>query len=205
VAYTSVAAVGTALGQDLSGFASQRANQLLGAADRFIDGRSGRAPGGWATTAPVTGELHQLYGRGFYLRHAPVAAVTSLEVRPPLAGSSWAARAAGEYELLDAAQGQVLLAAGAAYAGWWARAAYTPGAALATADPRIVEAATQLVAHWLRPTLDGVGGDVKSYSVGQELSVTFRDPGTGTVLGVPAEIVALIDQAAGGAALLAFA
>jgi hypothetical protein len=106
VAYTSVAAVGTALGQDLSGFASQRANQLLGAADRFIDGRSGRAPGGWATTAPVTGELHQLYGRGFYLRHAPVAAVTSLEVRPPLAGSSWAALAAGEYELLDAAQGQ---------------------------------------------------------------------------------------------------
>ena len=48
---------------------------------------------------------------------------------------------------------------------------------------------------------------MKSYSVGGDLSVTFADEGgrwgTGRALGVPADLLALIDALPGGKALFA--
>jgi hypothetical protein len=197
MAYTSVAAVSQVVGQTLEGFASQRANQLLSVADAFIDSRTGHP---WNTTVAVTDELHVPAGEYVYLTRRPVASVTSVRVRSPYLGSTLTTlTAATQYELVDAPNGRLYVPG---YSGWLLYATYVPNV---PNHPLIGEAAAQLVAHWLRPTLDGVSGEVKSYSVGQELSVTFRDPGTGTVLGVPSEIVALIDQAAGGAVSLAFA
>lgn len=187
--YSDVAAVELHLNRTLTAAQEARAYSLLEAAEAFIDSESGAA---WLVTSPVANEQHILDGPLLYLANKPITAVSSLSVRSPYVGSEWTALTAGSgYEVLDATRGLLHLSSG--YAGWLVRVTYTLASPV---HPLIREAATQLVAFWLRPALDGVTSDVESYSVGQELTVKFRS-GKQT-LGVPDEVVALVRKAVGG-------
>lgn len=183
--YTTSAAVFAHLGRTPTAAQTAEADTLLAAADAWIDSRTGRA---WPQISLITDELHTLDGPLLFLRHAPIASVTSVEARSPSIGSSDTVLTAGSaYEVEDAATGRLRLST--AYVGYEVRVTYTP--AVAT-DTRIALAAKRLVAYWLRPLLDGVSGDVQSYSVGQELEVTYANDGQ--ALGVPADVVALVDS-----------
>ena len=64
----------------------------------------------------------------------------------------------------------------------------------ATVSPAVELAATMLVCHWLRRQTEGVTPGIQSYSVGQELSVTYSD--LAAAHGVPAEVTRLLAPAA---------
>lgn len=188
MALTSVEQVAEYLGRELTGAQNAQLEALLPAVEAWITSRTGRT---WGDDTPITGETHTLTGPLLWLTHAPVASVQSVSVRPPatVGATSTTLVATADYELLGPAHGLLVLSPG--YAGWRVTVAYTPALPL---DSRIALAATMLAAAWARPTLDGVSGDVKQYTIGQELSVTFRDPADGTVRGVPDDVVALVDS-----------
>jgi hypothetical protein len=195
--YSSTQQVADYLGTDLTGLQSIEADRLLLAAESWIDGRTGRT---WGVTASTT-ETQTIAGQALYLRITPVASVTSVSIRSTYVNAAWSAVS---YELLDAAQGLVLLPWG--YAGWLAQVVYVPAQ---TVDPRVSLAATKLTAHWLQPTITGeavaAGGStsaVKSYAIGSELNVTYdtatstttTTTSTSTTLkGIPDDVVALVD------------
>lgn len=185
--YCEVADVELLLGRSLTDDQQAACDAAIAAASAWIDGRGGP----WATSDPVADERHRLTDDpALTLYRAPVASVTGITVRTPDVGAASTALTAGtDYELRDAARGVVWLPG---YAGYQAYVSYVPNVPL---DARIARACALIAAQWLRPALDGVTGDIKSYSQGQELSVTFRDPAGYAVRGVPDEAVTLVDQA----------
>lgn len=197
MAYTDAAAVALHLGRTLTVDQEAQVDVLVPPAQRWIDKRANRS---WELTTPITGEAHTLYGPCLYLKQAPVASVEAVRVRSLTPGATARTLTAGvDYELLDATDGLLLI--GTYYTvDYRAGVDYTPNVPL---DERIALAATMLVAAWLRPALDGITGDIKSYSQGQELSVTFRDPATGAVRGIPDDVVTLVDQCRRGVPVFA--
>lgn len=186
MAYTDVAAVQLYLGRTLSDDQQAQVDALIPAAQSWIDARSGHA---WDVSAPIADETHYLYGPQVSLDLAPVAAVTSVKVRDTCVGATDTTLTVNEgYEVRSLTGGTLYLPG---YTGWLAKVSYTPAVPL---DARIGLAATMLVAAWLRPALDGITGDVQSYRIGQDLQVTYSDPATGAVRGVPDDVVALVDQ-----------
>lgn len=186
-AYCEVADVELLLDRSLTDDQQAACDAAIVAASAWIDGRGGP----WATSDPVTAEPHRLTDDpALCLYRAPVTSITAITVRTRDVGATSTTLTAGtDYELRDAARGVVWLPG---YAGHLASVSYVPAVPL---DVRIARACALVVAQWLRPALDGVTGDIKSYSQGQELSVTFRDPATFAVRGVPDEAVTLVDQA----------
>jgi hypothetical protein len=197
MAYTDADTVALHLGRTLTVDQEAQVDALVPAATAWIDARTNRS---WELTAPITGEAHALYGPCLYLKQAPVASVEAVSVRSLTPGATARTLTAGvDYELLDAATGLVLI--GTYYTvDYRASVDYTPAVPL---DGRIALAATMLVAAWLRPALDGITGDIQSYRIGQDLQVTYRDPGTGTVRGVPDDVVTLVDQCRRGVPVFA--
>jgi hypothetical protein len=203
--YTTVARVASHLGAALSADQQAEAAMLIDAAEAWIDQRTalyGAPSNVWGTstgTLPSATETREITGPYLYLR-TPVASITSVTARPPIVGNAATTLLANSaYELVDAAQGALWFSS--AYVGWEATVTFVPAAAARPVPATIVLAATKLVAFWLRPALGEAGGDVKSYSVGQELQVTYRDPAGGGVLGVPDDVVTLVDSAAGAASV----
>lgn len=203
--YTTVARVASHLGATLSADQQAEAAMLIDAAEAWIDQRAAQcgAPFGvWGSTIgtlPTVTETHAITGRFLFL-NTPAASITSVTVRPPYIGAaSSTLLAASTYELLDAPSGTLWMSG--AYVGWYATVTFVPAAAARPVPATIGLAATKLVAFWLRPALGEAGGDIKSYSVGQELQVTYRDPSSGGVRGVPDDVVTLVDSAAGAAAV----
>lgn len=197
MAYTDVARLAQHLGRTLTADQIIEAGRLITAAQAWIDGRTGTP---WEQVAPVI-ERHTLSGPQVQLRQRPVLTVDGVTLRSLTLNAVPETLLPGSgYELIDPTLGVVLILPGYAgygygYGGaaaWLATITYTPNVVL---DARIALAATQLVAYWLRPALEGIAGDIKSYSVGQELQVTFRDPADGSVRGIPDDVVALVDSA----------
>lgn len=188
--YSSSARVQLHIGRDFTPAQEAECSLLLDAADAWINTRAGRS---WGITTPVT-ELHSSTGSTLYLRHVPVASITSITIRSALVGSApTTLLAATGYELLDAARGLVRLYP--AYYGWIATVVYTPDIPV---DGRIELAATKLVAFWMGTLLSGQSdSSIQSYSIGQELQVRYKDGSAAATGGVPADISALIDNAAG--------
>lgn len=143
-----------------------------------IDAYTGRT---WLAT--VTDEWHPEAGQFVFLRSAPVTSLALVTDRDgvPLA--------AEEYTLVDAARGRVSLWGGPydavrnypSYDYWRGglRATYVAGA-----PPAVVREAAIRATLGLLRTLGGVGATgsgeidptlVKSYTIGGEVSVTFRD------------------------------
>lgn len=193
--YSSVQKVADHLGLEFSGLQAAEAERSLLAAEAWLDARTGRT---WAGVGPVT-HLDTISDRGLYLSDAPVASVASVEVRAPSLSATWTALSLSSFELLDPAQGLLLLPWG--YAGWWARVTYTP--VVAAVDPRVVRATTLLAAAWLRPTIDatsggGGAGPVISRSIG-DVEVRYAVSGvagtTTTASGaIPDPVLLLLGQ-----------
>ena len=185
--YTTSAAVEQHVGRTFTALQYAEADALLPAADAWINAR---LPYSFPQTTLITDELHTVFGPYLYLDRSPITSVTTVKVRPPSIGAADSTLTlASTWELLSTSRGLIRLYG---YAGWEARVTYTP--AVAT-DARLSLAAKKLVAFWMRPLLDGVSGDVQSYSIGQELQVTFKQGGASSkALGVPDDVVALVDS-----------
>jgi hypothetical protein len=182
--YTTSAAVESHLDRTFTATQLAEADSLLAAADAWI---TSRLPYSYPQTALITEEFHLVEGPYLFLNRTPVTSVTSVTVRSRVLGAATTALVVGtNYDLLDATAGMLRIAG---YLGGEALVSYTPAIAL---DPRLETAAKKLVAFWLRPLLEGVSGDVQSYSIGQELQVTFKQDSR--TLGIPDEVVALVDS-----------
>lgn len=177
-----------------------QATTLLEAAEAWIDQRARKA---WLTG--VLTEQHYVPGPNVYLRATPIASVTSVTARAGLADPGAVLVAGIGYEVRDLTTGWLYLPGldgytrgdvVTGYSGPYGAAydrvtvAYTPNTGL-PAD--IGHAATLLVGHWMQPGMSGVMPGIQSYSVGQELQVTFQDAAAGGG-GVPADIAAIVDQ-----------
>jgi hypothetical protein len=183
--YTSRPLVETDLNITLTAAQQAACELLLEPAEAWIEQHTGYV---WADTAAVVDEQYALEGPVLYLARRPVASVQAVRVRAHSIGATdtlLAAGAGGGYELADAQRGVLLV--NSAYVGDLVKVSYTP---LVPVHPLVRAAATRLVGFWLRPALDGVGGDVQEYSVGAELSVVFKQGGR--ALGVPDEVVAML-------------
>src|SRR4051794_21221350 len=92
------------LGVTLTGGQQTQAGIAAQAASDWIDQYKGRS---WQAASPVTGEIQTVVGDSIWLDNRPIATVTSVETRQPVVGASWTALASGQYEIADAAAGQL--------------------------------------------------------------------------------------------------
>jgi hypothetical protein len=105
-AYTDATKIAAYLGVTLTGPQQTQAGITAQAASDWIDQFKGRT---WQAASPVSGEIQTVIGDMVWLNNRPVVAVTSVETRQPSIGAAWTALAAGQYELVDAAAGQLQL------------------------------------------------------------------------------------------------
>lgn len=182
--YTDATKIANYLGVTLTSPQQTQAGVVAQAASDWIDEYKGRS---WQAATPVTDELHTVYGDRVYLNHRPVTAVSAVKTRGDYADADLTTLAAGQYELLDAANG-VLLVQGWAGSGALALVTYTHTAG-STVPSTIALAATMIAASWLAPTLAPQTNGLASVAVGQnDASVKFReDRGD-----VPAEALRLL-------------
>jgi len=175
------------LGTELSAAQLMEADALCLAADAWILATYGISD----TAGPVT-EQHYDLAPVIFLNRRPIASVTSVSLRSGITATPVALVAGTDYEIADLALGAISLPG---YRWGWPRnygydratVVYTPDASV---SPAVELAATMLVCHWLRRQTEGVVPGVQSYSVGQELSVTYSD--LATAHGVPAEVTRLL-------------
>lgn len=196
--YSNKYLVADALGTHDGVVPVQMVDTLVEAAENWITKRTGRA---WLLTT-IIGEQHiHKSGSGIVqLRSYPVTAVTAVRGRITYVGALSTTLASTEYELLNAELGQLLVAM--TRYGYRLSVDYTVNAPV-PAD--ISLAATLLVASWARPMLGGDGSStdpvrlrtqgIKSYSIGQDLSVTFQDNNSEQVStqAAPVEVLRLVD------------
>lgn len=182
-AYTTHTAIAAYLGVTLTAGQQAQATTLAQAASDWIDRYVGQS---WQDDGSVTDELHTPVGDRVYLNNRPVAAVSAVSTRSPMIGTDWALLDSDEYELLDAANG-VLLISGWADPGLGVKATYTHTAT--TAPTPVGLAATMIAASWLAPTLAPQTNGIESIAVGQnDVNVKFSaDRGD-----VPAEAMRLL-------------
>lgn len=168
--YTTHTKVAALLGVTLT--AGQQAlvtDDLEPAIRAYVDRYTGRS---WGVSSPVTGEAHTVYGGVVYLKNRPVAAISAATYRSLSIGSDPTTLVVDStYELLDAANGVVLVAAPD---GSLLTVSYTHNAATVPADIGLATAwlvAAQMSDVLLSaPELRGL----KQYAAGQgDLSLTF--------------------------------
>lgn len=166
--YTDAAQVAAYLGVTLTDDQDAQAAALVAPAEAWLDAYTGRA---WLTGA-VTGEVYTAPGALLQLRQWPVASIESITAtrQAYTDAETTTLTANSDYQARDLSRGLVWVAPWLFYD--YLTVAYTP---TATLPATIQQAATMLVAEWLRPALDGVSSAVKSYSAFGQVSVTFRD------------------------------
>lgn len=198
--YSSALLVAQEMGTDLTAAQLDQAADLIEDAESFADRITGRT---WLVSS-VTDEWHRLTGPEVHLNLRPVSAVSSVKLRRLAVGATDSVLAAGSgYELVDPTNGVVLLSA--VSFGWsdpvintedWSgpyvvKVSYTAAAVVPGAIRRGV---TKLVAYWMAQRTSAVGTEgIKSYSVGDELSVTYKDDDE-TSSDIPSEILSLFRQ-----------
>jgi hypothetical protein len=180
-AYTDANKIALYLGVTLTGAQQNQAGVAAQAASDWIDVFKARS---WQAATPVTAEEHAILGDRVFLAARPVLTITSVSTRAPIyVGGSWTTLSAGQYELLNAANGELLIQ------GWGpgrARVTYTH----ATVPPaQIAFAATMIAASLLGPTIRPNTSGLESVAVGQnDVSVKFSvDYGS-----VPTEALSLL-------------
>lgn len=184
-AYTDSSKIAAYLGVTLTAGQITQAGLAAQAASDWIDQYKGRS---WQAATPVADELHTMTGDRVYLNNRPVTAVTSVKTRSSaFVGSGWTTLATGQYELLDAANGVLLIQGWSASSDALVQVSYAHTGT--TAPPTIAFAATMIAASMLGPTLRPNTSGLESVSVGQnDVSVTFSvDYGS-----VPSEAMSLL-------------
>ena len=169
--YTSAGQVAQQLGQTLTADQETAFDFILPVVEEWIDAETGSA---WLTGAVASETHHGPFGGPLvFLRQRPVLAVASVTGVNEWNADPTTLVDATDFSLYDAARG-VLYVAG--YVGWrQVTVAYTP----ATSLPWTINRLATLLAAGTLPSASG-GGDVdpsivKSYQVGGDLSVVFRD------------------------------
>lgn len=182
--YTTAALVEAEMGVTLTAAQTTAATDLVGEAESLIDRYTARA---WIVASPATDTLVVPADGVLGLSQRPVTAITSVSVRPATIGAaSTALVAADTYELLDAADGQVLVST--VYRGYLATVAYTHTNTAAALPLGIQRAATLLVAAWLLPRLNPDRAGLDSYEVGGELKVKIS-----TEKSLPPDVLRILD------------
>jgi hypothetical protein len=217
--YTTIQRVQRRAGVELTSAQIEEAALLIPTAEAFIDQRTGIV---WPTAPGIVSESQRIYSHEIRLKRPPVESVQSVFWRTSAPNSEPVLLASSEWELFDPRMGILLvprfltremlrpdwLGMGTVIMVNYTRAVDADGVSV---DPRVTLAATDLVLWWLQPqaggsapsaTVEGGGaglpsGQIKSYSVGGDLQVTFTDEGRwgkGTTFGVPDNIVSLLDS-----------
>jgi hypothetical protein len=169
-------------GADLATAQLAQVDAWLETAEQAIDAATGQPFG----IGAVTDERVYPDGPYVYLRHAPIASVQAIHGLHRGSTTQTALTLTTQYELDDLATGRLYLPDWRAYAVYYVD--YTPATAIPAA---IQEATAALLADWLTQAAPGMpGADIKSYSVGQELTVTRFDPATAA--GLPPRVEALL-------------
>jgi len=184
-AYTDATKIAAYLGVTLTSPQQTQAGIAAQAASDWIDEYKGRS---WQVASPVTDELHTLTGDRVYLNNRPVAAVSSVKTRAAaFVGIGWTTLATSQYELLDAANGVLLIQGWSASSQALVQVSYTHTGT--TPPSQIGLAATIIAASLLGPTLRPNTAGLDSVSVGQnDVAVKFSvDYGS-----VPSEAMALL-------------
>lgn len=158
--YTDIEAM---LGITLTAAQQTKTNELIEAAEIYIDNETGR---GWLTGAQ-TDEAHFQPDEYIWLRYAPVSTVTAITGRYYLGDTETALTVNEDYEVIDLETGQIRLV----YPASWDRilADYTPDTAV---PPLVKTACEDIVASWLQPTLRTGSYGLDSYSL-PDLSIKF--------------------------------
>jgi hypothetical protein len=182
-AYTDSTKIANYLGVTLTAGQITQAGVTAQAASDWIDRYIGRS---WQDASPVTDELHQFVRDRVYLAHRPVLTVTSMATREQIAGGDWTTLGADEYELLDAANGVVLIQ------GWGTGGLTKTTYTYTTTVPTPVGlAATMIAASWLGPALVGLPSGLESVALGQnDINVKFSS----SARDVPAEALTLLSS-----------
>lgn len=182
-AYTDATKIAAYLGLTLTSPQQTQAGVVADAATAWVERHTGRS---WQTSSPVTDELHEMVGDTVYLNQRPATAVSAVKTRERYADAPTTTLGASEWELLDAANG-VLLILGWAGLGVLALVSYTH---TATAAPDDVELATTMIAAaWLSQTLRPSTQGVDQLSVGQnDITVKF----SASRADVPAEALSIL-------------
>jgi hypothetical protein len=169
-AYTDATKIAAYLGVTLTAPQITQAGVLAQAASDWIDRYCGQS---WQDDGSVSDELHSPVGDRVYLNNRPISAVSAVSTRQRIVGASWTLLGSSQYELLDAANG-VLLISGWASPGLDVKVSYTH---TATAAPSPVGlAATMIAASWLSPTMAPQTAGVSSIAVGQnDINVKFSE------------------------------
>lgn len=152
-----------------------QATNLIDAAESWIDKRVASP---WLEGA-VSNEEHGANGEYIQARKYPVGSFTTVQARIGF-GETYTALVEGtDWEIIDLPHGWIRIPKWASYERF--RISYTPSSGAGVLPKEIELAASMLIARWLAPVLETVGGigvdpnQIKSYSVGGELSVTFAD------------------------------
>lgn len=168
-AYSDATKVGNYLGVTLTASQITQAGVTAQAASDWIDRYLGKS---WQGTSPVTDELHTLVKDRVYLNNRPVASITSVKTRAAaFVGFGWTTLDASQYELLDAANGVLLIAGWSASSEGLVQVTYAYTLALPTP---VGLAATMIAASWLGPTMVGLPSGLDSIALGQnDIAVKF--------------------------------
>jgi hypothetical protein len=203
---TTIDAVLAALGEAAATAPVAQLSALLPAADAAIQRYCGRQ---WLTGA-IVGEAYEPEGDHLYLQQRPVASVEAVQGRRAYDATVTTLVLGTDYEVRDLARGLLVLN-GSGAREWppqgaalpalprsrWSlpysylTVSYTPAA---TVPADVALAATQLVAHWLTPTLHPEYQGLKSLSLAQgEIAMTVADTtATPGAAGWPAPVLGLL-------------
>jgi hypothetical protein len=190
---TSIEAVLGSLGLPVETAPVAQINALLGVADAAVQAYCGRQ---WLSGA-ITNEVYTPDGPLLYLRQRPISSVESIVGHRAYQATTTTLVAGTDYAVQDLARGLVTLRG----IGQWQSggSSSTYGRGLLPTHPRepwtlpysyltvsytpaapvpadVSLAAALLVGTWLQTTTQGITPDIKTYSVGQELTVTRFDP-----------------------------
>jgi hypothetical protein len=135
--YTTSDAIAAYLGATFTTEQAATADAIAASATAYIDGATGRS---WQEPSPIVAEWLPVIARRddgaettrptIYLQRTPVVSIEAVSVRGGGANEPSTALAANEYELVDAANGVLRLAATALWTGYGSTYLYSFGAAL---------------------------------------------------------------------------
>lgn len=166
-AYTDAQKIAAHLGVTLTASQITQAGVLAQAASDWIDRWLGKS---WQGTSPATDEIHTIYGDRVYLNNRPAVAVSAVKTRTYYPDLGVTTLDAGQYELLDAANGLLVLQ-GWSTSGVIALVTYTYSLSLPTP---VGLAATMIAASWLGPTMVGLPSGIDQIALGQnDINVKF--------------------------------
>jgi hypothetical protein len=177
--YCSVQDVADLVGRDFTGLEQHVCDQVIAAAEQWIDSRLGRSYGLATVTERFTASQDYIY-----LSHTPVTDVVSVEVRTRMPGDAYT-DIGDAWELIDSTQGLLSVPG---YSGLEVFVEYVP---TGNVPPLLLDATRRLVLVWMRPNLLDLPPGAVTYRVGNDLSITFTQDA------VPREIREMVDSLPG--------